>query len=71
MKKMSQHKSKESKIATSLNDDLGLKQNFVAKQRFAFSNKVESSSYKFYSGTPNADKSVYTFRLEYKFCIYQ
>lgn len=54
----------ESKIGLTLNDDCGARQQFIAKQRFSYSNRLESTQYKYYEGTPNGDKSLYSFRLE-------
>lgn len=54
----------ESKIGLTLNEDCGGRQQFIAKQRFAWSTRLENTQLKYYEGKPNSDKSLYSFRSD-------
>lgn len=64
-KKSKQFNNEAAKIGLTLNEDIGTRQQFIAKAKFNWSNRLENTQYKFYEGKPNADKSLYSFRSEY------
>lgn len=53
------------KLSLTFSDTVGSRQNYISKQKYIGSKKLQSISSRFIQGVPNTDASVYTFKYVY------